>query len=99
MHRLQKQNYTTVWKKKIDKWDVPASLKMFHTTLKQVVTMNNVNLNCMKESAKLPLKNVTQIIKNNAVKKKERYKFIYWLLEASKLESSSKDFLECEMEE
>ena len=50
---------------------------MFHTTLKQVVTMNNVNLNCMKESAKLPLKNVTQIIKNNAVKKKELYKFIY----------------------
>ena len=32
-HPLQKQNYATVWKKKIAQWEEPASLKMFYTTL------------------------------------------------------------------
>ena len=32
-HRLQKQNYATVWKKKkIAQWEKPASLKMFYTS-------------------------------------------------------------------
>ena len=42
---------------------------MFYTTLKKVVMTKNINRNCTKESAKLPLRNVTQIIKNILIEK------------------------------
>ena len=40
--------------------------------------MKSINRNCIKESANLPLRSVTQIIKNFLMpKKEERYKIIY----------------------
>ena len=39
----------------------PASLKKFYI---EVVLIKNVNWNCVGKSAKLPLRNVTQIIKD-----------------------------------
>ena len=37
---------------------------MFYTMLEQVVTTKHKNQNCIKQSAKLPVKNVTQMKKN-----------------------------------
>ena len=71
-HHLQNQNYATVWKKKIAQLEEPASLKMFYTTLEYAVTMKHINWNCIKESAKLLLKNVTQIRKNLSMRKRTR---------------------------
>ena len=57
-HRLQKQNYATVWKNEIAQWEEPASLKMFYTTLEYVVTTKHINRNCIKKPAKLLLKKI-----------------------------------------
>ena len=61
IHRLHKQHYATVQKKKKKKnaqWEEPVSLKMFYTTLKIVSTMKYINVYCVKESSKLPFTNL-----------------------------------------
>ena len=59
---------------------------MFHIILKQVVTTKDINRNWLKESAKILLKNVTQIIKNLSMRKRTRTILNYLLNTARKFE-------------
>ena len=65
----------TAWKKKVVPGEEPASLKIFYTSLEEVVTMKHINRNCIKESAKLLFKKVTQIIKKNFQCGKEQKRY------------------------
>ena len=72
-HSLQKQDHAAVWKKKLNCPIRGAYLtKMFYTTLNKVMTTKNINWNCIRESAKLPLRNITQILKNISKRKKNK---------------------------
>ena len=59
---------------------------MFHIILEQVVTTKDINRNWLKESAKILLKNVTQIIKNLSMRKRTRTIPNYLLNTARKFE-------------
>ena len=57
----------------IESWpECDSSPRPHYSTLEQVVATKHINRNCIKESAKVLLKNVTQIIKNPSMRKRTR---------------------------
>ena len=69
---LPKTKLSNCLKKENSQSEEPALLKMFYTTLEYVVTTKQIDRSCIKEFAKLFLKNDTQIIKNLSMRKRTR---------------------------